>query len=74
MDFVFDTYAIIEIIKGNKNYMSYLNEGIIINSFIFAELCYILTRDGYPNSDKYLDRYEKSSSTEIFLFRDFSQP
>ena len=59
MDFVFDTYAIIEIIQGNKNYLSYLNNKIIINDFIFAEICYILIRDNYPNSDKYLDRYEK---------------
>ncbi|MEX2016862.1 MAG: PIN domain-containing protein [Candidatus Pacearchaeota archaeon] len=59
MDFVFDTYALIEIIKGNKNYTSYLNSRIIINNFIFAELCYILVRDSYPNADKYLDKYEK---------------
>ena len=59
MGFVFDTYALIEIIKGNKNYLPYFNTRIIINNFIFAELCYILVRDGYPNVDKYLDRYEK---------------
>ena len=38
--FVFDTYAIIEIIQGNKNYGAYLDSKIIINDFIFAELCY----------------------------------
>lgn len=60
MAFVFDTYAIIEIIKGNKNYIPYLNEKIIINNFIFAELCYILYREKYPNADKYLQEHAKS--------------
>ena len=59
MDFVFDTYALVEIIKGNKNYVNYLNKEIVINNFIFAELCYILIRNNYPEADKYLDRYER---------------
>ena len=43
--FLFDTYAILEIISGSKNYSKYLNCGIIINTFIFAELCYKLIRE-----------------------------
>lgn len=57
--FIFDTYAIIEIIKGNKNYRDYISKRIIINDFIFAELCYVLIREGYPNIQRYLNRYAK---------------
>ena len=57
--FVYDTYAIIEIIKGNEKFRDYLYKKIIINNFIFAELCYVLTRIGYPNAEKYLDRYSR---------------
>ena len=57
--FIFDTYALIEIIQGNKNYGPYLNSRVIINNFIFAELCYILIRDGYPKLEKYLELYKK---------------
>ncbi len=57
--YLFDTYAIIEIIKGNLNYKIYLDEEIIINNFIFAELCYILLREKYPNANIYLDKHSK---------------
>jgi len=57
--FVYDTYAIIEIIRGNENYKDYLNKKIIINSFIFAEICYVLIRNKYPELDNYLERYKK---------------
>jgi len=55
--FVYDNYALIEIINGNAKYEDYLDKKIIINDFIFAELCYVLKRDGYPNSEKYLERF-----------------
>lgn len=32
--FVFDTYAILEIISGNENYKTHLNSKIVINNFI----------------------------------------
>lgn len=57
--FIFDTYAISEIIKGNKNYLPYIDKKIIINNFIFAEVCYFLVREKYNNSDKYCDKYSK---------------
>ncbi len=57
--YLFDTYALLEIIKGNKNYLPYIEAKIIINNFIFAELCYILIREGYPGADKYLEKYKK---------------
>ena len=38
--FVFDTYALIELIEGNPVYLKYANAKMVINEFIFAELCY----------------------------------
>lgn len=63
MTLVFDTYAIIEIIKGNKNYLPYLDEKMIINNFIFSEICYILLREKYVKAEKYLQEYAKSISS-----------
>lgn len=57
--FVYDTYAIIEIIEGNEKYKEFLDKKIIINSFIFAELCYILIRKKYPNASNCLDKYKE---------------
>lgn len=57
--FVFDTYAIIEIIQGNKNYGVYLDSKIIINNFIFAELCYNFFKDKEPRAREILDKYSK---------------
>ena len=57
--FLYDTYAIIEIIKGNKNYENYADEDIVINNFIFAELCWNLIKEGYPNPEEYLEEYTK---------------
>ena len=56
--FVFDTYAILEVIAGSPTYQKYLNSEIIINDFIFAELCYKLIREsGYDKAIFYLDKY-----------------
>jgi hypothetical protein len=57
--FVFDTYAIMEIIRGNQNYKEFLDKKIVINNFIFAELSYILFRDNYPNAELLLNKYSK---------------
>ena len=40
-----DTYAIIELIKGNKAYSKYLDFTPVINDFVLAELHYCLLRD-----------------------------
>jgi len=55
--FIFDTYAIMEIIKGNKNYEKYLDEIIIINNFIFSELCYNLFRENNLKAEEYTKKY-----------------
>ncbi|MBI2598522.1 MAG: PIN domain-containing protein [Candidatus Diapherotrites archaeon] len=59
-EFVFDTYAIIEIIKGNPNYKRYLESIPIINTFVLAELCYALISDhGKQVAFYYTSQYEK---------------
>ena len=57
--FVYDTYALLEIIAGNPNYAKYLDSNIIINEFIFAELCYKLIREnGLAEAEFYVDKYK----------------
>ena len=74
--FVFDTYAILEIIGGSKNYEKYINSTIIINDFIFAELCYKLFRENVTEPEEYIEKYSKFISylqpdviKEAMLFR-----
>jgi len=56
--FVFDTYALIEIIQGNDGYASYIDSSVIMNSFILAELCYALIRKlGPQKANSYVDKY-----------------
>ena len=58
--FVFDTYAIIEIIRGNKNYKPYLDSAILINDFILTELCYNLIKEyTVDKAYEYIDKYSQ---------------
>ncbi len=57
--YVFDTYAIMEIKEGNKNYEKYLDAEIIINNFIFAELCYNLFKDKDKNAKEHIQKYSQ---------------
>jgi len=63
-EYIFDTYAIIEIIEGNQSYEKFIDDEILINEFIFAELCYNLIKFDYPKKDYYLEKY-KSFITNI---------
>ena len=57
---LFDTYALIEIIKGNPNYKKYTESDFIINKFILAELVYWLVKNyGTETAGNYFDKYEK---------------
>ena len=56
--FVFDTYAIFEIIMGNPLYKRYLNSKPIINDFIFAELCYNLLKESKMKTEEYAKKYQ----------------
>lgn len=59
--FVFDTYALIEIIRGNKNYLRYINSKIVITEFILAELCFNLLKEYSPEiSYSYVDKFANS--------------
>ena len=55
--FVYDTYALIELLNKNPNYEKYIDQDIIINDFIFAEFCYQLIKDG-KETNEYLDEIE----------------
>ena len=57
--YFFDTYAIVEIIKGNKDYEPYIDSTKVIKNFILAKLSYVLLRDKYPNAEKYLEKYKR---------------
>lgn len=43
--FFFDSYAIIELIKGNPNYRNYTNAKIVTTKLNLFEVCYFLIRD-----------------------------
>ena len=45
MRYFADTYALIEILKGNPNYERYSQEELITTEFNLLELAYALTRD-----------------------------
>ena len=58
---LFDTYALIEIIKGNQNYKKYVESDFIINKFILTELVYWIVKTyGPETAGNYYDKYEKS--------------
>lgn len=50
--YLFDTYALLEIINKNPNYSNYLNQEIVINDFIFSEYCYQLLVGNVPNIEE----------------------
>ena len=53
--YLFDTYALMEILKSNQLYQTYTeNSTMIINDFIFAEFCYNLFREKVENSKNYV--------------------
>lgn len=57
-EFVFDTYALLEIIQGNQNYDKYIDTKIIITEFILAELCFRLIREvGVERAFSYVDKF-----------------
>jgi len=56
--FFFDTYAIVEIVKGNKNYIQYEHSNAITSIFNIKELYYALLRDfDKSTADLYADKY-----------------
>lgn len=53
--FLFDTYALLEILNKNPKYEEYANKDIIINEFIFAEFCYKLFLENVKDAKEYID-------------------
>ncbi len=68
--FVFDTYAIIEILKGNPAFKKFEAATVVVNHFIFAEVCYYLLKVGQENAEEAAGIYKKQisiiSSKQIF--------
>ena len=57
--YFFDTYAIIEVVRGSPNYASYTNCGIITTIFNLAELNYNLKKErDKATADKITDKYK----------------
>lgn len=74
--FFFDTYALIEIIKGNPNYKNYTNSKIITSVFNLAELNHILKKEmSKEKADNYTKDYSpfvvKVELIDIFNAMDF---
>jgi len=62
MGYLLDTYAMVEIIKGNKNYAVFLDKEIFTNLLNLYELYFILLRD-----------YDEEKAKKYFsYFRRFS--
>lgn len=57
--YLFDTYAIMAILKGSLNYSSYKDADIVINNFVFAELCYNLFRIKESKAKEYINEYSQ---------------
>lgn len=58
--FVYDTYALIEILNRNHSYENYLGKTAIINNFIFAEFCYNLIKDKVKNREDYIEEMKSA--------------
>ncbi|MBI2660137.1 PIN domain-containing protein [Candidatus Woesearchaeota archaeon] len=65
MRYFFDTYALIEIIKNNPNYIKYFEEIITTSNFNLAELYFSLLRD--LGEEKAKEGYYKFKDCSIEL-------
>jgi len=63
MKYFFDTYAIIEIIRKNKNYEQYFEEEIVTSVLNLGELYYSLLRE--KGEKEANDWYEKLKQTTL---------
>ncbi|MFH0837614.1 MAG: PIN domain-containing protein [Candidatus Aenigmatarchaeota archaeon] len=60
--FFCDTYALIEIVRGNPNYQRYLNHALITSDYNLMELYYAFIREhDKETADKYFDIWSKFS-------------
>ncbi len=62
-EYVFDSYALFEILHGNPNYAPFENQTPIVNEFILAEYCRgLLKETDEKTSFSLAQRYEQHSS------------
>ena len=60
--FFFDSYAIIELIKGNSNYSKYVDAKIVTTKMNLFEVCYFLLREhGEDKAKEYMIKYSDST-------------
>jgi len=58
--YFFDTYALIEIIKGNENYEKYAGSNILLTKLNLFELYYALLRDfDEKTAELFINKYEQ---------------
>lgn len=59
--YFFDTYAIVEILRSNGNYLEYINKNAIITKLNIFEVFYNIMRDfGKDKAKKAVDQYYPS--------------
>jgi len=58
--YLYDTYALIEILNKNPKYEKYIDQEIVINEFIFSEFCYQLIVGKVKKADEYLDEVKSA--------------
>ncbi len=63
LKFYFDTYALIEIIKGNANYQTFSDEEIVTSALNIGELYYALLRESDEKTAEYWS--QKFSATAL---------
>ncbi|MBI3036069.1 PIN domain-containing protein [Candidatus Woesearchaeota archaeon] len=58
--YFFDTYALIEIVRGSQNYKPYLDCGIITTAFNLAELNYSLKKEmGKEMANEHTEKFSE---------------
>src|SRR3989338_10567700 len=60
MKFFLDTYAMVEVVKGNKNYARYLDKEVSTNMLNLYELYFVLLRNfGAETAKKHFQNFKK---------------
>jgi len=56
--YFFDTYAVLEIMAGNKNYMKYADAEIMLTKLNLFEVFYAILRESGGKAKDYLGKYK----------------
>jgi predicted nucleic acid-binding protein len=73
-EYVFDAYALFEILHGNSSYHAYTEQTPIVNPFILGEYCHGLLKEmEYEKAHRLAHEYEPfSQSVDVRLMLDAS--